>query len=565
MFRSFICIGILATIGLVPLGCGRINPVQQEFDAVSVALNSKEGVKLDSTSLKNKQSPRFELHEKPWIIGEAPKVDSVTVWLDGYVAPNATIRSAVVSSAADRALVVYRPHQTRAERKISEAKDVALWINLSKKRVLSKIELPIPLTVFGIHQSGKMAILRGEPYKKPGLEELCLVDFSDDSSPTLKRWSPLLGSDTDGKKWGEGDSHLTWVDFVGDKSIATLNFRGDLHIWRIRGLNHFATYSDAIGLPTVTPDGRKLAVATTDGVALIDPMRRKSMGFQTIDDMPKEPTLAFHPNGHTLGITDDKKTIVCDLATRGCQTYYTTYLENGHYGGKPAVGWIGDYLCTGRSLTDVSAGIIVWKADGCKWRFPDRDALWAIVRDRHTKKRFALKAFPISSRSIARQIDPILRRSDSLPWHAGKSVRVEVDRLPSQQRAKAHEGLVASLKEMGCKAVAKSDLVLRASLGEIGKKRDVTYKMHCKGERWEEHVVYRPQPAILEIIYKGKTIWSTSQYHNAAMFITVWGESVRERLERIGQPDYGLYKRSLPSYVQSGNRKPLIETELYAN
>lgn len=558
---------IASFIFLVGLACGIAryslhSDVQEKFEATGAALSAKSDVTRDVRSLENPVSPRSIDLDQPWDVGEAARSSASTIWLDRSIPKGADIRSAVVSEVAQRALVVYCPRKNRGE---PQPSDVAVWINLARKTMESKWRLPIPLGAYSIHPSGKRAILRGDPFQGPGLETIYLVRFPDDGSPLMKRWTPLLGSDVDGKQWDDGDSHLTWVSFVGEDSIATINFRGTLHLWRLNNLEQFATFTDTIGLPDVTPDGNKIAVATKRGVALIDPKRRRAVGFHPITSMPKKPTLAFNPDGKTLGIIGDTSAIVIDLVSRDDKTLHTTHLENGHYGQRPPVGWIGDYLCTGRTLTDVSAGVGVWEIQGPKWTFPVRDAIWAILPEKSSSRRMALQCIPVSSRAIAAKVEPILQKSEALPWKAGKSVRVEVSRLPPEHQSEAREGLAERLEENGFHISDRSSLVLRASVGSLSKNaKDVTYKMSGDGQRWDEHVSYFRRPAILEIVDQGEVIWTRQKAHDAPMFVLGSEQSLEDKFDQFGQPDFSLYQDRLPQYVHRGQRDALLKTRLYA-
>jgi hypothetical protein len=399
----------------------------------------------------------------------------------------------------------------------------------------------------------------------PGLETLYLTRFSADGVASMTPWCPLYNSNVDGKTWGTGSGQIFWVDFVGEDYLATVSSWGVLHIWNLSDLRPVATFNETRGLPSVTPDGQKIAFATKGGVALVDPEARSVLGFQAISKMPMKPTLVFDHGGQTLAVVDKTRTILIDLQTRNQKTLYTSYLNKGSFNSRPDLGWLGGYLCGGSRLTDLQAGIPVWEFGGTRWASPEGNCLWAVVESRD-RQRLALRSFAISPSAISSKVDEVLGQSEALPWRVGKKVRVDVADLPAERKAAAKDGLTELLTKRGLIPSNQTDLVLKASIEAKSGEKTVIYNMQRDDDRWQRMVAYQPQPARLEIIKAGNTIWSVSESEFPPFMVHGDDQSINAQLARIGEPQYSMFERArLPLFIRDGDSRPLVRSELAAD
>jgi hypothetical protein len=255
-----------------------------------------------------------------------------------------------------------------------------------------------------------------------------------------------------------------------------------------------------------------------------------------------------------------------DTQTRDQTTLYTSYIEKGSFNSRPDIGWVGDYLCSRSRLIDLEAGIPVWEFDGAKWASPEGNYLWAVVESRD-RQSLALRSYAISPRAISSKVEEVLGESEALPWRVGKKVHVDVADLPAERQAAAKEGLTKLLIKQGFIPSHQTDIVLKASIEERSNEKTVLYNMREGDQRWQRTVAFQPQPARLEIIKAGKTIWSASKSKSPPGMVYGDEKSLNAQLSRIGEPNYTMLfeKMSLPQFVRDGDNRPLVRSKFIAD
>jgi hypothetical protein len=156
----------------------------------------------------------------------------------------------------------------------------------------------------------------------------------------------------DERDWALDEALLVDADHV-----LTVNAAQDLVMWRIPACQPVYAIAKAM-LPTLSPGGRLLAIATPEGVEVRDAKTGAGQGVIALQGTIR--ALAFHPLGDRLAIL---------LQDRGGAYLYVADLKSGALGEEipspintESLIWCGDnyLLCEQTALLDLSAKIVAW-------------------------------------------------------------------------------------------------------------------------------------------------------------------------------------------------------------
>ena len=542
---------ILQVVTFVPLlgffiGCHPATKSVETVDAVNTSLSS-DSLSIDSILTK------LENQDQPWILGEVARPRPRTIWLTSTIGKKVSIRHPVLSDRAEFAIATF-------ERNRGDYRAIA--IDLRQERVLASWPIDKSVRPFAISPRGNVFVFRGGNFEKMTDDTLVFYRVRDDGAVTRRTWAPLTGSNVDGQTWRIGSSSsFRWIDFVTPDILATVCTGGRLHLWQISDNHCIATIPDVIGFPTICPDGDSIVVATELGILLVKGRDGTPIGFHAIDQMPKNPTVSVQPDGCSIGIIGSESVTVVDPKTLRHRRYETTRLGQGSIFMPMPTGWVGRYLMVDNRLIDIESGLNAVDLTKAKACVAARDAVWACVHDR-ARKRTAFQCFPVDDSRIAERVNRVLRDDKVAPWRVGGSAVIDVSALPSKDQATVRRQLQDLLRSGGFREATAGEMTLKASIGPPGKIKTATYTSNNKQK---QVIKYRNQPAMLELIWRGETIWSARKSHYASPFMSGTEESIKARQSKIGKPNFWIYTQPLPRFAGKKSLNALIDTPLLAH
>jgi hypothetical protein len=307
-----------------------------------------------------------------------------------------------------------------------------------------------------------------------------------------------------------------------------------------------------------------VAFATDDMVAMLDPSVPKITHAHRVGELPEEPAMAFHPSGRLLAIAGEKQTVLLRLDNLKQSRTMIDRLYTGQ--GKdlmPDFAWVGSFLYRCRELFTIDSPIPVWRINGTRWEKPDGRLLWAVVRGKNSfrskKRDIVLRAFQLPTKSIARKIEEIYRKTDVIAVRTGDPVRIDVTGIPREKQHEVREALKKRLTDEGYRPSPNAKVTLRASL-DAARRTTVTYSKMWSGK--EKHTYsYDIQQARMEFVKNKRTLWYTTAYKAPPSAIADHKLPETEFVSIWGGPDYSLFaERRLPAYLRGDRSGSVLGT-----
>lgn len=484
----------------------------------------------------------------PWPVGRRPDpVAAAPVSLTHVVDREHTVHGAAVNPEAGRAIVAL--WETKSKQKIRGTH--FLWCDLRAGAITHRWKINETLYApFDLHADGRRFLMRNNSGVTRDRDVLELATITADEQLERRTWRP---SATGG---GVRQNDVHWAGFVGRDHIAAVS-GGVLSVWRLDSLKQVGHYGNVSGIPAVTPDGERVAFITGSHVALLDPAAGRLLAECNLGSLPKDPVLAFHPEGTMLACGGAGRVVVLDLRERQCWNAMITELQLKTIGLLPDFGWVGDnHLYHNGSVYDLNMPIPVWSYVGAEWAAPRGRELWAVVKA-FSDKQTALRSFRVPHATAQTRIAQSINQPGMFALRPGDTVSIDVAGVPAVRQAEVNVVLRRRVQQVGFQLAEQAPVVFRATVDTVATPQQITYHFGKKSVTCP----YEQRQAHLKIVKDKKVLWSASASQQPPFLINVPNVADTQALvrERYGRPDYKLYhERPLPGVIRGDRVRGVI-------
>jgi hypothetical protein len=344
----------------------------------------------------------------------------------------------------------------------------------------------------------------------------------------------------------------SWAAFIDADHVACVMFPSKLTVWNVAEGKALYSVEIAVGSsPAISPGGKQLAAAVSDGVVVLDALTGATLGRLAAAGSPGG-TLSFRPDGAQLAALSSQRLVVWDLA-KG-EIYRDIALAAPIPSG--SVDWLfgGHLLAGGGTLIDLERRLVLWKysrgASSGGERFGELGGwFWHILSDRASKQR-ALLATVIphdDALRMAASIDP--EQVLAVRPGATFSLDLRVQGTPDDQQL-VQQALAARLAAAGMTAGSGGALVLQATT-ETGQTKEVSYRTFGRLDRTPEKATVTEQISRLRILENGRTLWESSVTSLPPMHLQMKeGQSLQDALAPYQKPNLTFFSLvNIPAYL----------------
>ena len=460
----------------------------------------------------------------------------------------------ISSKAKCEAVVIHRPTgrafaSIAGEPHASHGSGQVVCFDLKEGRVLGSVALPRDMRVVDFSPSGKRMLALGGTRDK----NVYVWDLQGDAQP-LVAWQPY-------------SPPMTRVDlaaFVDEDHVVTAGGNGWLALWNTERKR--AVYSLPLlpfTVPALSPGRKQIAVATTDGLFLLDPASGSPLTMLPGDAKPMMH-FCFRDDGRQLAAMGTLRTRIWDLE-KAEQVRDIHFLGNL---GRRSIAWLSPnyMLVDGRNLLDLDRRVVLWRyhwkrgsgtGAACGGRY------WSMLADSAGQQALVPLELPHpEAEEVARALVP----QDLLAMQPGSDVAVEVNvKLSPEDQIEVRDTLVLRLSDMGMHIVPDADLVLSAETAE-GRTKEVAYQ--AAGTRDDSKTAkITEQISQLKITEKGRELWKVTMALGAPISIAKKkGQSLDAAIANRTKPNKGFFVNTpLPRYLaRSGENGVYGESEITA-
>lgn len=555
---------IIAVLLALVAGCGQGRDAAKPADEAPAKAAEKRADTDTKSATDKPQTPVAEARPGelvlpadggvwPWPLGQWPEVQARPVLLTkALVEREYTVRSAAVNPRAGKAVVLLWENDFKKKTHGTHV----LWCDLPSGQMTHRWKISDKYyAAFDLHRDGQRFLLRDSHTEKHILEMWTIA--AGDKLPQYT-WKPCAASN-------RGENGVRWAGFVGANHVVTVCDDGILAVWRLDTMQRVGVFANVSGFPTVTPDGERLAFATGENVAVLDPAAAKVIGVRYVGALAKDPVLAFDPRGKTLACAGNGQVTLLDLG--GGQVWNAMIaelkLDSDHF--LSDFGWAGDqHFYHNGHLFDLHTPIPVWRYLHPKWIAPRGPHVWAVAHGLGDKET-ALRTFTLPHPTVATKVAEALRQPGLFALRPGDPVAIDVSGLPADRQAEIKATLERRAAKLGYVSAPSSAVVFQASVDKTGTESSITYQFGGSSVKCP----YMQYHARLKILKNGKLLWHQSSCHTPPFLITVMGKNDIQQMvkDQYGGPDYKVFTDPpLPGVIRGeGSKNVLGSSELTAS
>jgi hypothetical protein len=366
------------------------------------------------------------------------------------------------------------------------------------------------------------------------------------------------GSATPKRRWNMG----AWSDwsrrfeqafFIDDERLLTISsWGGRAMLWNIDKVEaiwslDFRQHS----MPALSPGRKQLAVADSDGVAILDAATGNTLGRAQSED-GGGGTLAFSPDGKRLGSVSARRVQVWDLTT-GKLTHDVWFPKQ--MAGKDLDFLGGNFvLVDNHFLVDLAKRVVLWEYDmpttkGQRVGAMAGGKFWFVSGGQQAPYSLSCSTLPDAA---ARAKSESLNADDVLALKPGARVSLAIN-LPGDDDVKrAVKNLTERLRANGMVVADNAPLVLEALI-TAGTSETVSYR-HFGSFTPSEQATVSKQISLLTLKENGKELWRASGSfggHAPGIVRVKQGQSVQQAIDEQQQANPARFFASvnLPKYL----------------
>lgn len=411
--------------------------------------------------------------------------------------------------------------------------------DLAQKKLDGVGAFPANQLPVAISSDGKWVVAREHRFGFGNSATLCLHALEGKQLTPKVAWQPyhhVNGLDRD----------VQWATLVQDDALLTVSGVGQVALWRIPDLQPvWLAHGKRGATPTLSAGGRVVAVPGERGIALLEAMTGKKLGFLPTDTSGLGPApLAFDRRGERLAMCSRGRFRVWDLLK---QTVIRDFAIPFRIGGE-RLDWIDErtVLVGGRYLVDIDCRVWLWdyeKTTPATRMHGDR--LW-YVAEGVAKDELVLASAKLPDdgpRQLLTQVDP----DSLLVVKPGMTVSISLS-ISGDKKREVTESLTKRLEEAGLKVSDQGELKLVGSIrpGE-------THELEIREFGSFKSTTHKATAERLELEYQlaGQTVWKYSTETFPPGFLEMQkNESISQALAREMKQNPDHFNHIwLPGYV----------------
>jgi hypothetical protein len=398
--------------------------------------------------------------------------------------------------------------------------------------------LPIDATT-----NGTKILWRSGTFGMTGAERLQVLKVDGTAAKRIAEFSPYAGERSSSRRG------VYYARFVGDRHAITCNNYGRLALWKIGSSRPVYTIRLKLCLkPALSANDKHLALATEQGVYVLDPLSGRTMGSLPGNVHPNS-TFSFRHDGLRLACLMQKELTVWDLRNgrqiRNIALPWKTTSEQ--------LDWVADdyVMADAKYLIDVDRGAGRWYYRGISKGTCGvlGSRVWHVQKGRSVHM---LCSVVLPHAEVRKSAGPAPKAGSSSA-NSGTPVSVKVSiRASSRDRSRIAQSLSSQLKKNGYKVASRQPLVLEASITP-GKDAHVLY--HKAWEFKSIHKVFKAQIHRLAFLQNGKILWEkkkTVRPHSRVEMRK--GQSIEQAIAESLKPDLAFFtKTPIPTHVSASS------------
>ncbi len=441
----------------------------------------------------------------------------------------------LLSPAEQRAFVVNV--QTHRGQKIN-----VQALDLQRGRISGSGLFSTQVAPIAVSPDGQRILARSQSFGFGKQTELRLYTRDGLKATPEKAWVPYHHHAADGLH-SMRNADVVWAEFLGNDRVMTLSEAGELAVWTIAELKPLYQIKLSGGtLPALSRGGKYVAVAVTDGVAILQVDDGKLAGLLPADLSGFGKNWAdFSPDGRKLALLSGGTRLrVWDLTTQKLEREFPVDAPRGTlHGGPRELAWIdGNFLLVGSTVYDVEHYSPVWTYRSITPWVEFAGRVW-FVADRRTAPVLTSGVVPAQAvRDKWAKIAP----EEMLVIAPGAEVAVELQ-TADPHTAEVRESIVRSLTERGLKVVPQSDIKLIGTIGP-GDSKTLNYRTIGGFNRGTTSVTVQGYVATLSYVVNGQTVWQYTTQTGAPLFVHMkQGDSVASAAQSQAQMTSKVFER----------------------
>ena len=342
------------------------------------------------------------------------------------------------------------------------------------------------------------------------------------------------------------DSAVKRALFAGPNQLVTADVGGNVVVWDVStGKPTYQITSQRDADPARSPDGKFLAVATNEDVAILDPVAGKSVARLPIKSVGSA-RVAFSPNGKRLAHANMGVITVFDLSTGEQEKSFDAPFVSIS---DAVFCWADDgHVLAGDTVYSVEYGVALWKYNGGERYRPAGEYVYSVVNNRDRAPGALVPVAMPPARAVKR-LDEVSRTPDFIILKPGSEIKIDAGGIADPlKQSQIRIALIKRAEAAGYQVADDAKVVLKAATA-FGKEHEMLFEpfgspAFRRGRTPPTKVQVRPFLASVTIEYEGKTAWRAGS--GGIPFGLIWltqGETIETHMKKYNEPNYVLFDR----------------------
>ena len=340
------------------------------------------------------------------------------------------------------------------------------------------------------------------------------------------------------------DAAVKHALFAGPNQLVTSNAGGSVVAWEVssgKPLYQLSGQRDAA--PTLSADGKFLAVATDQEVAILDVAAGKAVALLPVKSLG-HAAVAFSPDGKRLAHGNMGVMTIFDLTTGQQEKSFDAPFVNLN---DAAFCWADtDHVLAGDTVYSVEYGVALWKYSGGERFRPAGEYIYTMLNNRDRAPGALVPVLMPPARAV-KQLEAISRTPDFVILKPGSEIKIDTSGVSDPlKQSQIRIALIKRAEAAGYQVADDAKVVLKATTG-FGKEEEVTYTTSrermglFRGSEKPKSYKVRPFYANVVIEYEGKTAWRQGSGGTPFGLLLRNGETVESRMAKLSEPNYALF------------------------
>ncbi len=448
-------------------------------------------------------------------------------------------KNILLNSTSGEALVVFLNQPPGGARGVRLSR-----CDLKRGQFVDEIRFAGGLAPRDVSPSGKLIASLPERMGGSDLNMIEVAKIEGSSATPKRRWN--MGA------WNDWSRRFEQAFFIDDERLLTISSWGGVAtLWNIENAEAIWTVDfRQHSMPALSPGRKQLAVAASDGVAILDAATGNTLGRAQSED-GASGTLAFSPDGKRLGSLTARRVQVWDLTT-GKLTHDVWFPKQ--MAGKDLDFLGGNFvLVDNHFLVDLAKRIVLWEYDLPTARGQRVGALaggkfWFVSGGQQAPYSLSCCTLPDAA---ARAKDETINPDDILALKPGARVRLAINLPGDEDTKRAIKNLTDRLRANGMVVADNAPLVLEASITQ-GSSETVSYR-HFGSFTPSEQATVTKQISLLTLTENGRELWRASGSfggHAPGIVHLKQGQSVQQAIDdQQTNPARFFASVNLPKYL----------------